>query len=99
MARTMLMHEMMSMVMPQKWRKPMMSVRVRMMARMTKMQILRCAWVTNGVEDCIQEKLRSFERDLKFARRRRTTAVTQAMASRTFLHNSSPMISSVSQAA
>lgn len=40
MARTMLMQEMMSMVMPQKWRNPMMSVRVRMIARITRMQIL-----------------------------------------------------------
>ena len=40
MARTMLMHEMMSMVISQKWRKPMMSVRVSRIARITRTQIL-----------------------------------------------------------
>ena len=36
----MLMQEMMSMVIPQKWRKPMMSVRVSRIARITRRQIL-----------------------------------------------------------
>ena len=57
---------------------------------------LKTRWLDHEANWPLSTKL---SRDLKLARRRRTTLVTQAMASTTFLHNSSPMISSVSQAA